>query len=197
MILFNIIEASNACRISGPYQITLDIPPAFPFEIDGVHARESAVAEFDLDDFIGLLLPIDSYFLDDLAFFVKPDFDLAANFVLDTAQNQRTLTLPDEALIVVQSGNPDFAQGAVDDAMDTTYSFKGGSYTIPGGQSLPLSQTIQGIINLGVPAQGHQDISLAQLQSLGFVENNVIKFKLIHVIHGAGGVTLGIDVPQC
>jgi len=105
--------------------------------------------------------------------------------------------LPPESLIVVDGNNPNLASGAVDDSLTTNYVFGGQTYSIPGGQSIPLSQAIQGVHALGVPYQPHNAISLQQLNNLGFVSGGVVQFKIMHVAHGLGNITLQIDVPQC
>jgi hypothetical protein len=179
-----------ACRVSGPYFSSLSLAFASNDE-----PRETAIASFNISDYYGSLLPISSFALDDFAFIVKPDFDITSAYTLQ--DNTRTINLPPETLIVVDGNNPNYAAGAVDDTLTTNYVFNGLTHSIPGGQSIPLSSAIQGVINLGVPAQPHNNISLAQLYSLGFVTDNTVAFKIMHVAHGSGNVTLNISVPQC
>jgi len=68
---------------------------------------------------------------------------------------------------------------------------------LPDGQSIPLSLAIQGVHALGVPYQPHNTISLALLNQLGFVNNGIVQFKIMHVAHGGGTILMEIDVPQC
>jgi uncharacterized protein (TIGR02217 family) len=186
-----------ACRISAPYFVSLSLPLA-----SGNQPRQTATATFNLSDYSGNLLPVvnNTFALDDLAFFVKPGFDVTTAYSVDGGNN-RTIYLPDESLVVVD-GNlvpPQYGNGHVTEARNNTYIYKGQSFTIPAstGELFPLSVAINGLVGIGVPVQPHNQISLAQLESLGFAVGNEISFKIMHVAHGLGNITLQIDVPQC
>lgn len=179
-----------ACRNSAPYFVSLSLPFTGNDE-----PRETSVASFDVSDYQAGLLPISSFALDDFAFIVKSDFNVTSAYSL--VGSTRTITLPPESLIVVDGNNPNYADGAVDHGLTTNYVFGGNTYSIPGGISIPLSTAIIGVNALGVPFQPHNNISIAQLQSLGFVSGGVVSFKIMHVVHGGGDVTLEISVPQC
>jgi len=186
-----------SCRISAPYFASLSVPLS-----SGDQPRQTITATFNLSDYRGDLLPVvnNSFVLDDLAFFVKPGFDVTTAYAVDGSGN-RTIYLPDESLVVVD-GNlvpPQYGNGHVTDSRDNTYIYKMQSFTIPAstGELVPLSDAINGLIGIGVSVQPHNQISLSQLKSLGFVTNNEVSFKIMHVAHGLGEITLQIDVPQC
>lgn len=172
------------------YSVSLKVP----FEANA-EPRETAVATFDTSKYQGFILPVSEFQLDDFAFIVKADFDIKTSYSLNG--NTRSITLPPETMVIVDGKNPNYASGAVDDMKNTNYVFNGKSYSIPGGISIPLSEAIKGVINLGVPHQPHDSISLDLLTKRGFLVNNKVSFKIMHVAHGAGDVTLSFAIPQC
>lgn len=173
-----------------PYFVSLSLPFAGNRE-----PRETAVASFDISKYTGSVLPVSKFSLDDFVFVVKADFDIMSAYTL--TGTTRNINLPPETLIVVDGKNPMYASGAVDDGMTTNYTFNGKTYSIPGGQVVPLSTAIKGVIDLGVPFQPHDKISLQQMQELGFRVGDKVAFKLMAVAHGMGNVTLDFNVPQC
>lgn len=196
MIGYNnvVIAEFNTCRISAPYFASLSLP----FET-GDAPRKTTIASFDISDYQGSILPISNFVLDDFAFIVKSDFNVASAYSL--VGSTRVITLPPETLIVVEGGNPNFANGGLNHTLQTNYIYNGQTYIVPaapGGVPVtPLSEAIQGLIAIGCPYQPHDSISINQLASLGFVNNGIVSFKIMHVNHGGGNITLEINVPQC
>ena len=179
-----------ACGTIAPYFVSLTLP-----FLPNDEPRETAVASFDISEYQGTFLPVSAFVLDDFAFIVKSDFDVQSSYSL--VGTTRTIALPPESLVVVDGNNPTYALGNVDDVLTTNYVFNGKTYSIPGGNSMPLSTAIIGVHQLGVPFQPHNQISLAQLQQLGFQNGSIVSFKIMSVAHGWGKVTLDINVPQC
>lgn len=156
--------------------------------------RETIVASFDVSSFSGDILPVSSFTLDDFAFIVKPDFDVASSYSI--TGNVREIVLPPEAMILVDGNNVNYANGAVDDTLTTNYVFNGQTASFS-PTSRPLSTAIQDLINIGVPFQAHNNISLGNLQTLGFRTGDVIAFKIMHVVHGSGFFSMNFSIPQC
>ena len=178
------------CKIGESYTAALSVSPNF-----NSAPNATATASFNIQQFIGSILPISSFVLDDFAFIVKPDFNVASSYVIEGST--RTITIPSDALIIYDGNNPNYASGSVDDALTTNYVFNGQTYSLPGGGNVPLSTAILGVLNLGVLGQPHNTISLREFYDRGYVNNGVISFKIMHDSHGAGAVNLTIYVPAC
>jgi hypothetical protein len=181
---------AQLCIIGGTYYKNLFLSFATNDE-----PRETESASFTVGNYQGNVLPISSFVLDDFAFVVKSDFNVANCYSLVGAT--RTISLPSDCFILYDGNNPNYANGSVDDTLTTNYVFNGQTYSIPGGQSIPLSTAIQDVLNLGVLAQPHNNIRLSEFASRGYISGGIISFKLMHIAHGGGNVTLTIDIPQC
>lgn len=178
-----------ACSINTVVNFNL----ALPNTTDNA-PRETEVASFDVSSFSGDILPVGSFTLDDFAFVVKPDFIVASSYSL--IGSTRTIVLPPEALVLVDGNNPNYASGSINHTLTTNYVFNNQTVSFSSA-SRPLSTAIQDLLNIGVPFQAHNSISLSQLQTLGFRTGNTIAFKIMHVVHGAGFVSLNFSIPQC
>jgi uncharacterized protein (TIGR02217 family) len=184
------VNNTLACMIGGTYTADLRLLASTSDE-----PRETITATFDLSMFQGDVLPVSAFALDDFSFIVQSDFDINSAYSLDGST--RIINLPSHALVVVDGNNPNLADGSIDDPLTTNYVFGGQTYSIPGGETMPLSEAIQGVIDMGVLSQPHNAISLSQMAARGFISDNIISFKIMHVNHGSGLVRLTIDVPQC
>lgn len=183
-----------ACRISGAYTATLSVP------FTSVNnPRETSVASFDLSDYNGETLPVSNFVLDDVVFVVPSNFNVSGCYSL--VNNVRILNLPSNALILYDGDNPNYADGGLNHPLQTNYVFNGQTYIVPaapdGVPVTPLSTAILGFFAMGILGQPHNGIGLSALAARGYINNSIVSFKLMHICHGGGEVTLIINVPQC
>lgn len=183
------------CTTGTPYSANLSLP------LVAVEApRQTETISFSVAEINGDILPITNFVLDDFAFIVPVDHDIMTGYSL-TGTN-RAITIPNDALIIYEGGNPNFADGALTLNLTTTFTYGSQTYTINRNNdnptdTIPLSQGIIGVIAMGVTAQPHNAISLSFLSDNGYISDGVISFKIMHVAFGAGNVELGINVPAC
>ena len=177
------------CIIGGAYNATLSVPFGTNRE-----PRETAIATFTVGSYRGNVLPISYFQMDDLTFVVPSDFNVSGCYT--TIGSTRIINLPSNAFVVYDGDNPNKADGQLSESTITTYNFGSSSYSVPAGNT-STGTGINGLLNIGVLAQPHNNIRLSELASRGYILNGIISFKLMHVAHGGGNVTLTIDVPQC
>ncbi len=185
-----LLDFTPLCALDDIYLAALSLP----FAGDD-RPRETDVATFALDSYEGNILPISSFVLDDFAFIVKPDFNVQDSCII--SGNTRTIYLPSDTFIIYDGNNPNYANGAVDDLLTTNYVFNGDTVSLPGGLSISLSIAIESLIAIGVTGQPHNTIALSTLQNKGYISGGVISFKIMHVSHGGGELSLSINVPKC
>ena len=185
------LYSGTLCIIGGTYYKNLSVP------FDGNdEPRETESASFVVGNYQGDVLPISNFVLDDFAFVVKSSFNVSSCYSL--VGSTRTINLPSDCFILYDGNNPNYADGSLDHGLTTNYVFNGQTYSISAfPPSLPLSVAIQGVLDMGVLAQPHNNIRLSEFASRGYISGGIIYFKLMHIAHGGGNVNLTIDVPQC
>jgi hypothetical protein len=183
------------CTTGTPYSANLALP------LIAVEApRQTETISFSISEINGDILPITNFVLDDFAFIVPSDHDIMTGYSL--VGTNRAITIPSEALIVYEGGNPNYADGALTLNLTTTFTYESQTYTINRNDidpdsTIPLSEGIVGVIAMGVTAQPHNAISLNFLSDNGYISDGIISFKIMHIAFGGGNIELGINVPAC
>jgi hypothetical protein len=155
---------------------------------------QSQVVRLDLNTIQGDLLPVAEFSLDDIAIIVKENQDLAMASSWDPVSRRRTIKVPADALMIYDGNNPEYASGSVDSGATTIYEFTDRRVTLAGG----TSQSLRSVYGLGVPLIAHNKVSLGELKARGFIDaSNRVVFKVFHVAHGWGNVTLRFDLKAC
>lgn len=155
---------------------------------------QSQVVRLDLNSIQGDVLPVTSFALDDIAIIVKENQNLATASRWVPSTRTRNIIVPGDALMIYDGNDPEYASGSVDSGATTIYEFTNKSVTLPGG----TSQSLRSVYGLGVPLIAHNKILLSDLKARGFVDaSNRIVFKVFHVAHGWGNVTLRFDLKPC
>ena len=158
--------------------------------------RESPPVEMDLRLFQGDILPVSVFSVDDIVFMVKTDYNVQANYSLN--EGTREITLPPEALLLVDGNNPNLADGGLNHPKDTSFIFGESSHRIPASESaVPLADELMKLNGIGIPFQKHNEISISELSELGFIDRSFLRFKIIHVAHGSGFFDMVISIPRC
>ena len=184
-------RSGAGCSLIGDVQFRIDLPAAGPEK-----PRESHIIEMDLRLFDGDVLPVNSFNLDDIAFMVYADYDVDANYSF--SNNTRNITVPPEALLLVDGNNPNLADGRVDHrSSDTRYIYKDQSHFMSRKRLLTTSDELMKLNGIGIPFQKHNEISISKLSELGFITNDILRFKIIHVAHGWGYINMNMSIPVC
>ncbi len=168
-----------------------EAPPIDPLPND---IRESQPIALDMSLVTGNVLPVKSFDLDDVAMIVKPEVQLRDIYFYNTETKAREFTIPDDALMIYNANNAAYAYGRIDSKVTTIYKFSDRpDVSIPGG----TSQTLGDVYGLGAPLIGHNAISISKLDTFGYIKNGVLKFKIVHIIHGTGFVTMKFGIDSC
>lgn len=181
-------EPKQACVNGNPVYVNVE----FPFK--STDFRLTDAIEFPLEMFKGDILPVTEFALDDLAFIVGSDF-VGSDFEVNA--KGRVFPLPDNSLIIVDGNNPQFAVGKIDHKTTTTFRYRNKELIIPPLPHLFTSDVVKKFGALGMSYQPHNAISLKRLEELGYVKDNSVKFKILHITHGLGNLTLKMSIPTC
>ncbi|MBM3381591.1 MAG: hypothetical protein FJY29_04025 [Betaproteobacteria bacterium] len=194
----------EVCSRTGAVSLEANVPTHQDFDAqvtnrygDGMPSSDvaqSQVIRLDLNNIKGDVLPVSSFGLDDIAIIVKENQDLSLASKWNATTRTRNIRVPSDALMIFDGNNPEYASGSVDSGATTIYEFTNKRVTIAGG----TSQSLRSVYELGAPLIAHNKIQLSELKARGFVDaSNRIVFKVFHVAHGWGNVTLRFDLKPC
>jgi hypothetical protein len=155
---------------------------------------ESAVVRLELNKIKGDLLPVKSFDLDDIAILVKESDVLTSTSSWSPQSRERSIRIPQHAVMIYDGNNPNYASGSVDSGATTHYKFGSKVVTLAGGES----HSLKDVYGMGVPLVAHNKVTISDLKARGFVDgSNRLVFKVFHVSHGWGNVNLRFELSPC
>lgn len=196
--------SNDVCSLEAPSVIEASVPTHQDVDAGATNrygggmptsdVAQSAVVRLDLSKIKGSVLPVSSFSLDDIAIIVRETDSLAAASTFEAASRHRKIYVPAHALMIYDGNNPQYASGSVDSQAATTYNILNKAVFLPGGQSRSLRE----VYDSGIPLIAHNNISISDLKSRGFVDvAGRVVFKIFHVAHGWGNVTLKFEIKKC
>ena len=191
VVIFNLggVAIEEIVLPPNPYLISLSLP-----QLLTTPPRQTATASIAVSDIVGNIIPVSSFFLDDIAFIVKADYNILSGYSFD---GTRTITIPpDSFLFYYDESDPLYGLISAGGDFNTDYVFNSQTYTFVPDPNVEVEFTlpiVQGILSLGVDLMPSNAISLSALQSKGYVTNGVLNFKIMLIGHGGSEVTLTID----
>jgi hypothetical protein len=197
-----VAEGGRACVRSGAARIfNLSVAPHVDSAASGefgatptTDVGQSAVLRIDRNDIGGDLLPIQDFVLDDIAMLVKENVQPAQILQCGDCRRGRAINVPAHAIMVYDHKNPNYANGSLDSRADTTYNFNGRSVSLPARQG----RTLRDVASLGIPLIPANAIKIEDMKRKGFVNaQGQIAFKVIHVSHRWGTVTMTFRLTPC
>ena len=198
----DISEGGRACVRGGAARIlNLSVAPHVDSSASGqfgatptADVAQSAILRIDRNDIGGDLLPIADFVLDDIAMLVKADVRLNDVLQCGNCGSDRAISVPAHAILVYDHKNPNYAVGSLDSRANTTYYFAGRSVTLPARQG----RTLRDVAGLGIPLIPANAIRIEDMKRKGFVNaQGQIAFKVIHVSHRWGTVTMTFRLQPC